>query len=92
MSEIDPTHNRNPPNPHRPPGALGDGNPTHRYHPDLGKDGGWGAFKDWLGEKDFIKFQKGLCDTITRQIKKDQETAKKASEKLKKSLEGKDDD
>jgi hypothetical protein len=57
--------------------------------PDSGS-GGFKAFKEFFGEKDYAQFQAGLCKSIAAQIGHDQKKAKEASDQLKRSTTGED--
>lgn len=58
------------------------------FDPNAG-GGGWGAYKAFLGDKGFKKFQNQLCQGIAQQIQKNKQKEEKRKEMMKKSFEGK---
>lgn len=91
MVEVNPSAPK-PSGPGKGGGAKPDpilpGNKT--FNPSAG-GGGWGAYKAFLGEKGFKKFQTMLCQQISSQIQKNQAKEAKRKEVMKKSIEGKTD-
>lgn len=66
--------------------------PPSGYKPFTSGGTGFDAFKKWLGDKGFKEFQKTLCQSISDQMKTDQEIMDKASRKLKAAAKGENPD
>lgn len=66
--------------------------PASGYKPFTGGGGGFDAFKKWLGEDGFKQFQKTLCQSISDQMKTDQQIMEKAARKLKAAAKGENPD
>lgn len=87
MTEINPTG----PNPNKPTQGQ-----DHGYFipPDKKADNpfeptkGWDAYKDWLGEKGYKKFQEMLCQNISHEIGQEKIKEQTRKEVMKKSIEG----
>ena len=52
---------------------------------------GFESFKTFLGPEGYEKFMQITCNMINNQMKKEQQQAKEASDKLKRALMGQDD-
>ena len=96
MTEIDPSKPP-PPSVRGTPGLAPSGMP-HISHTTQGTSGSWHGkgswenYKRWLGEKNYKQFMKILSQQVAREIKKDQEKAKKAAKRLKQASTGQDID
>jgi hypothetical protein len=87
MSNIDPLKNT----PYTPPTSNSVGGSKSIYSESSsgsGSGSGWGGMEKILGKKDAAMFKANLCNAISQQITHNQKRAKKAAERLKKSMSG----
>jgi hypothetical protein len=87
MSNIDNVNNT----PYTPPPEPSLGGSNSIYSENFSSSGsgtGWGGMERILGKKDAAMFKANLCNAISQQITHNQKRAKKAAERLKKSMSG----
>ena len=83
MTEVNPSA----PNPNKANGKNNAPPPPKIFDPSAG-GGGWGAYKSFLGEKGYKKFQQNLCQGIAQQIQKNKQKEEQRKEVMRKSIDG----
>jgi|688.fasta_scaffold1561802_2 hypothetical protein len=89
MSNIDPLKNTQYTPPPEP--SLGGSKSIYSetsFSSGSGSGSGWGGMEKILGKKDAAMFKANLCNAISQQITHNQKRAKKAAERLRKSISG----